>query len=263
MPWSSPTHLIPLIQPPSILRMSGRRVHGLRGTERYRLDRFWCLNLFEGEGELAIADQVLPFRTGYAGITWPGENLVYRFKAKTVKTWVHFIPQEDGRAVDIPVMQDLGAEFERVRAELQMISSLYRAQPERAVARLWDILWHLVPMQAADPSAEPLKHPLVARAMDEIDMHIAETIEVEALAGELCVSQTHLNRLFKAAIGMTVGNYLRHRRMEAAGHLLMHTTMPIKEIGGQVGLPDPQHFNKAIRGHFGQSPRALRRTTSL
>ncbi|MFH1496878.1 MAG: AraC family transcriptional regulator [Verrucomicrobiota bacterium] len=186
--------------------------------------------------------------------------MLYRFRGKTIKTWVHFIPEEDldGNVVRIPIMQDLGAEFERLRGELQMVSSLYRSQPERAVARLWDILWHLVPMEAAEPVAEPSRHPLVARAMDEIDMHLSETIEVESLATELGVSQTHLNRLFKAATRTTVGHYIRGRRLESAMHLLTHTTIPIKGIAWQVGIPDAQHFNKFIRAHFGQSPRSLR-----
>ncbi|RRJ96563.1 AraC family transcriptional regulator [Opitutaceae bacterium TAV4] len=261
----SASHPIPLTHPPSILRMSGRRTHGRHGAERYRLDRFWCLNLFQGEGEVRIDGDVYPFRHGYAGITWPDADLVYTFRKPTVKTWAHFIPaseskeEADGRAVDIPIMQDLGREFEPLRAELQAVSSLYRAQPERAVARLWDILWQLVPgPSSGGGKGGNYQHPIVARAMDEIDMHLAESIEVEALAGELNVSQTHLNRLFKSAVGTTVGDYIRGRRMESALHLLRHTTMSIKQIAWQVGIPDAQHFNKAVRRQFGQAPSALR-----
>src|SRR5688572_18896252 len=145
MLWRSVLHPIPPSQPPEILRMSGRNVHGLRGDEHYRLDRFWCLNLFQGEGELRIDGEVFPFRSGYAGITWPDADLVYSFRGKTIKTWAHFVPLPGGATVDIPVMQDLGADFDRLRGDLQSVSSLFRAQPERAVARLWDILWRLVP----------------------------------------------------------------------------------------------------------------------
>lgn len=258
----SSSHSIPLIRPPSILRMSGRRTHGRHGAERYRLDRFWCLNLFQGDGELSIDDKVYPFHHGYAGITWPDVDLVYTFRKPTIKTWVHFIPDTEagGCVADIPIMQDLGREFEPMRAELQRMSSLYRARPERAVARLWDILWQLVPEQSADNgTGEGDLHPIVTRAMDEIDMHLVETIEVESLAGELNVSQTHLNRLFRAAVGTTVGDYIRARRMETALHLLRHTTMSIKQIAWHVGIPDAQHFNKAVRRQFGQAPSALRK----
>lgn len=258
MLWHSLSHPIPLSRPPAILRMSGRAVHGLRGPEHYRLDRFWCLNLFQGEGELSIDGKVFPFRSGYAGITWPDTNLLYTFRGKTIKTWAHFIPHEEGGAIDIPVMQDLGADFDRLRTELQMVSSLYRAQPERAVARLWDILWRIVPLGRARSSDEPHRHPILAGAMDYIDMHIAETIEVRTLARKMGTSQTHLNRLFKAAIDSTAGDYIRQRRLDWAQHLLAHTTMPIKAIAHQVGIPDPQHFNKTMRRYFGSAPSELR-----
>jgi AraC-like DNA-binding protein len=242
--------------------MSGRRTHGLRKIERYRLDQFWCLNLFQGEGELHIQNAVYPFKEGYAGITWPDVDLVYKFQNKTIKTWVHFIPREtEGEpCAQIPIMQDLGPEFEGIKAELQTISSLYRMQPARAVAKLWDILWQLVRETHTEDSPNPQRHPIVTRAMDEIDMHISETIGVEALAGELDISQTHLNRLFKATTGTTVGHYIRERRMEAARHLLMHTTMPIKQIACHVGIPDTQHFNKLVRQYYQQSPTQLRRS---
>ena len=258
MLWRSSFHSILLSQPPGILRMSGRAVHGLRGPEHYRLDRFWCLNLFQGEGELNIEGKIFPFRSGYAGITWPDADLLYTFRGKTIKTWAHFIPQSGSNAIDIPVMQDLGAEFDRTRKELQSVSSLYRAQPERAVARLWDILWSLVPRHASSSSPGAHRHPAIARAMDEIDMHIAESIEVRRLARSLGISQTHLNRLFKFAVGTTVVEYIRGRRLEWAKHLLAHTTIPIKAVAYQIGIPDPQHFNKSMRRYFGRSPSAFR-----
>lgn len=240
--------------------MSGRRTHGLQQTEAYRLDRFWCLNLIQGSGELRIGGHPYPFKHGFASITWPGVDLVYKFKEKTYKTWAHFIPSQDPAAelFEIPIMQDLGLEFERMRAELQMVSSIYRAEPARAIARLWDILWRLVPTRPLKHSNNPLHHPVVSRAMDEIDMHLSEAISVEALAQELAVSQTHLNRCFKAATGLTVSHYIRGQRMEAARHLLMHTTMSIKQIAAHVGICDTQHFNKLVRQQYHMAPSKLR-----
>jgi AraC-like DNA-binding protein len=258
MLWRSTFHAIPLAQPPGILRMSGRAVHGLRGDEHYRLDRFWCLNLFQGEGELRVGDEVFPFRAGYAGITWPDVDLVYSFKSKTIKTWAHFVPQPGRVLTRIPVMQDLGSDFDLVRTELQNVSSLFRAQPARAVARLWDILWRLVPLETDKSTRDAGRHPIVAEAMAFIDLHLAEPIEIAELARKLHASQTHLNRLFASAVHLTVSDYIRRRRLDWARHLLAHTTKPIKEVAHLVGIPDAQHFNKSMRKYFGRAPSALR-----
>jgi len=260
MKWASSTHDIPLAFPPKILRMSGGNTHGLRPTERYRLDKFWCLNLMQGEGELHIKDTVYPFRDGYACLTWPGIDLAYHFRRKTIKTWVHFIPvkNQNRSTVPIPIMQDIGPEFDAVRAEVQVMSSIYRTQPERAMAMFWNLLWQLVPNDSTGENTVSSTHPIVNRAMDEINMHLSKPICIEQLANELCVSQTHLNRLFKSAVGTSVGRYIRHQRMETALHLLKHTSMPIKHIAYHVGISDSQHFNKLIRREYQFSPTQLR-----
>lgn len=260
MPLADALRPICLERPPQILSMSTSHRHGLRKVERYRLDGFWCLNLFRGEGELSIAGKSYPFRSGYAGITWPGVDLIYSFKTRTTKTWAHFIPAQAGEQAlcQIPVMQDLGADFLQVQAELQAIASLYRAQPGRALARLWSTLWRLVPGPESQPGSAANRHPLVTRAMDEIGRRLSEAIGLQALAAELEISQTHLNRLFRAATGNSAGRYIRERRLETACHLLRNTTMSIKQIASHVGVPDPQHFNKLVRHRYGLSPTQLR-----
>ncbi len=262
MNWKSHPCQIPLSSPPQILRISGGHLHGLRPIERYRLDKFWCLNLFQGEGELHIGDDIYPFKEGYAGITWPGIDLTYHFRQKTIKTWVHFIPYGNAGedSTDIPVMQDLGPEFGSIRAELQTLSSLYQIQPRRALARFWDILWQLTSAGPLSATSHPHYHHIVYEAMNEIDMNLSSPLSVEKLAEELHVSQTHLNRLFKSATGYTAGKYIRDRRMETALHLLKHTTMPIKQIAYHVGIPDTQHFNKLIRQYYDSPPTQLRRS---
>lgn len=258
MLWRAGTCRLSLSRPPAILRMSGRAVHGLQEVERYRLEKFWCLNLYQGRGELNIGGQTFAIEPGYASITWPGVEMAYRYQGRAILTWVHFLPGRGRRLAEIPVMQDLGRDFDRLRMDLQSVASLYRSQPQRAVARLWDILWRLTPWQEPGKNALPGRHPALARAMDVIDGRIADPLEVRSLAGEIGLSQTHLNRLFRSAVGMTAGQYLRTRRLELAHHLITHTTLPIKSIAAQVGIPDPHHFNKLMRRYAGKAPSRLR-----
>jgi AraC-like DNA-binding protein len=46
--------------------------------------------------------------------------------------------------------------------------------------------------------------------------------------------------------------------MAKARHLLQKSSSPIKGIAYSVGFDDLHAFNKAVRHHFGCSPRALR-----
>jgi transcriptional regulator GlxA family with amidase domain len=55
-----------------------------------------------------------------------------------------------------------------------------------------------------------------------------------------------------------VVGYIRRLRTERARHLLVNSTLPVKAVAVQVGLPDLQQFNKVIRRELGRSPREVR-----
>jgi len=40
--------------------------------------------------------------------------------------------------------------------------------------------------------------------------------------------------------------------------LLVYSTLPVKVIASEVGIPDLHLFNKTIRRELGHSPRAIR-----
>jgi AraC-like DNA-binding protein len=256
MSWTAARWDIPLLAPPSIIQMSGHAGHGTTGIERYRLRDFWCLNLYEGTGQLEIAGQTFPIRPGYASITVPDEDMEYRYEGEAVLVWTHFRPAKGAGTVPIPVMQDLGRDFPKIRAELVDVTGVLHAQPHRAVAKVWDVLWRLT--ERADAGHAAVSHVALRRALAQIDQRLGESISVEGMAEELSISQTHLNRLFRAAVGTTVTGYIRRRRVARAHHLLLHSTLPVQAIGMQVGFPDPHHFNKVIRRELGRAPRRIR-----
>jgi transcriptional regulator GlxA family with amidase domain len=62
---------------------------------------------------------------------------------------------------------------------------------------------------------------------------------------------------------MTIDRFRLVQRVELARLLLSSTTLPIREIGARVGMPDAQHFNKVFRSVVGLPPSACRRDASL
>ncbi|MBN1672982.1 MAG: helix-turn-helix transcriptional regulator [Kiritimatiellae bacterium] len=245
---------IPLSRSPTILRIARSARHLRLRPERYLID-FWCLNLYEGEGELEIGGGVFPIRTGHASITVPHTPMEYRYEGPARLTWVHFQPDPAARTVPIPVMQDLGARFELLRRRVEEAIPIFPREPARAAARLWDVLWEVAEAAAPEPEA---RHPALREALNTIESRLAERLCVAELAGQVGLSQTHLNRLFRAAVGTTVTPYIRRRRVDQAAHLLRHSSLPIKAIAAQVGIPDPHLFNKVIRRTLGVSPKRVR-----
>jgi AraC-like DNA-binding protein len=248
---------IPLKACPTIVQMHGRAEHGWRGIEHYRLNRIWCLNLYQGSGELQIAGHVLPIRPGYASITVPDHDMSYRYDGRAYLTWVHFIPETRAGTVPIPGMQNLGREFDRIRMDLERAAAIHSTHPERAAARVWETLWQIVDL--SERARESTVHPALQKTFELINQRLAQSITIEHLAAEAGLSQTHLNRLFHSTVGSTVSQYIRSRRMERARHLLLHSTLPVKSIAAQVGIPDPHLFNKTVRKELGAPPSKIRR----
>jgi AraC-like DNA-binding protein len=248
---------LPLGQPPRIVRAMSSALHGVVEVERYRLDGFFCLNVFEGHGIVLIDGKGHRIRPGYAGITRPGEDIEYRYEGKALLAFVHFVPVPGAEPVGIPVMQDLEASFESVRADIAEIAQIHPVYPAQAAASFWHLLWGLVARDAPHDDRATL-HPALRKAIDLVTRDLSKWISAGRLAKHVGLSQTHLNRLFATAFGMTVTGYVRNQRMLLARHLLEHSDLPIKQIAYQVGLSDLHHFNKTIRRAFGTSPSRLR-----
>jgi transcriptional regulator GlxA family with amidase domain len=60
-------------------------------------------------------------------------------------------------------------------------------------------------------------------------------------------------------MGKTAIGYIQERRMQMAQYLLKHSTLPIKSIAAEVGMPDLHQFNKTFRRILKEAPTGMRR----
>ncbi len=253
-------HLLPLGNPPRLVHSFGafgQSVHGLRGSESYR-NGFWVLNLSSGgSGVLEFGGQSYPFHDRCAVLAPPDADHRYCFDRPTTKTYAHFRMDAGSAAAPVPVVQDLGERFLGFQAIVLECRALTAAQPERAQATLWHLLWQLTAGPAG--GAGPQHHPVIVRLMEYLEVNITQPLYPEVVALQVDCSVTHLNRLCRAAFGLPLAAHIRRLRLDRAVHLLAHTENPVAGIAAMVGIPDLQHFNKLIRRHTGKAPRELRR----
>lgn len=262
--------LMPLGQPARVERM-GVGVHGASPTERFHIAGLWSLHLYRYSGELHVIGQedTLPIRPGYAGITPPDLDVEYRFREPSVHLWAHLaIDRHPGAATpvtEVPAMADLGSSFTSWWAHWnQVLSTWPDRQPAAAFA--WHLLWALADIlhrpnastDDTDAARARYRHPAVSQALEIVETRLSEPLRVGDIAHEVGLSHNQLTRVFRAATGVTPLAYIRSRRIDQAVHLLTRSTRPIKSIAAEVGIPDLQAFNKAIRAATGRPPRAYR-----
>src|SRR5579864_629997 len=78
------------------------------------------------------------------------------------------------------------------------------------------------------------------------------------LACGCALSLSRLSHLFRAETGLTLKEFRRNRRLEAAMKMLATTDMPIKQIAYALGYRHTSSFVRAFELHVGVSPSEYR-----
>ena len=96
------------------------------------------------------------------------------------------------------------------------------------------------------------------RIMNHVEAHLAEDLSLNAIARGAGVSSRTLSRLFQRESGMTVLDFVHHRRVARASHYLGTTDLSCIEIAFAVGYQSVQNFNRIFRRLKDTTPREWR-----
>src|SRR5438105_9024753 len=95
----------------------------------------------------------------------------------------------------------------------------------------------------------------INRVIDHIDAHLAEPLDLQALAAVAHFSPWHFHRVFQAVTGETLADRVRRRRLEvAAAKLLASPPATALAIALDVGFGSAEVFTRAFKAHFGVTP---------
>ncbi|MFF2328369.1 MULTISPECIES: GyrI-like domain-containing protein [unclassified Streptomyces] len=98
------------------------------------------------------------------------------------------------------------------------------------------------------------------QAMEHIERHLDEDIEVEELARIAATSEYHLRRMFSALAGIPLSEYIRRRRLTLAGAEVLAGRETLLEIAVRCRYSSGEAFARAFRAMHGIGPGDARRT---
>lgn len=103
----------------------------------------------------------------------------------------------------------------------------------------------------------------ILKAQLHMERHLAEPLNVAALAAVALMSERNFKRRFKQATGDTPNAYLQRLRVEHARHTLARSNDAMERVAEQCGYRDVAHFRKVFKDVVGMPPQAYRTKTRI
>ena len=95
-------------------------------------------------------------------------------------------------------------------------------------------------------------------SVDYIEQNLTEELDIDEIAKRAALSSFYYQRIFGALCGMTVGEYIRARRMTAAAQELACSDHKVIDIAMKYGYDSPDSFTKAFQRFHGITPTQAR-----
>lgn len=97
------------------------------------------------------------------------------------------------------------------------------------------------------------------RAIDYMEEHLRDDISIEEIARQANSSVFHFQRTFALLTDISIGDYLRRRRLSLAAQELTSSDIKIIDLAYKYGYDTPEAFSKAFRKQHGVTPTEARK----
>lgn len=94
----------------------------------------------------------------------------------------------------------------------------------------------------------------LTQTRDLLHTHFLENLSLDQIATTVGVHPAHLTRTFRQHYQCTLGDYVRHLRIEYACHLLTNPEIPLAQIALDAGFADQGHFSRTFKNLMGMTP---------
>ena len=95
-------------------------------------------------------------------------------------------------------------------------------------------------------------------SIDFMERNITDELAIEEIAGKAALSPFYYQRIFGTLCGMTVGEYIRARRMTLAAQELYRKDVKVIDVAVKYGYDSPDSFTKTFQKFHGVTPSQAR-----
>lgn len=98
----------------------------------------------------------------------------------------------------------------------------------------------------------------VSKVISYVEGHLHEPISLAQLAEEVGLSPAYLSTVFKKEMRVSVSEYIRGKRLDAAELLLVYSDFPCADIAEYLAFSSNSHFTHLFKERTGETPLAYR-----
>lgn len=95
-------------------------------------------------------------------------------------------------------------------------------------------------------------------ALEYIEEHLCDEIDKEELAAIAGCSEFHFQRVFSFIAGVSLGEYIRRRRLTRAGFEVQSTNIKVVDLALKYQYESPEAFTRAFHKQHGTTPSKAR-----
>ncbi len=99
----------------------------------------------------------------------------------------------------------------------------------------------------------------LSKAIHYIENNLTNDISVDEISGQAYTSSSHFQLIFHVVMGMTVGEYIRNRRMSLAAQDLLQPASKIIDVAMRYQYDTQESFSKAFTRFHGMPPSKVQR----
>lgn len=159
--------------------------------------------------------------------------------------------------------QTAGSPTDRLVAEeqqLRQLPSSIRISKDSPEYRAYEGGNRAADVQSRSPKVgeAAISHPEVYKIIQYISENYSQDITVKSMAQYVMMGENYVSALFKKKTGLTLIHYLHEIRVEKAKEYLIHTELPVHEIGHRVGFVNDNYFIKIFKRLTQQTPSKYR-----
>ena len=95
----------------------------------------------------------------------------------------------------------------------------------------------------------------VVKCIEYIQDHLHNRIMIEELAEYVELNPSYLSRLFKKEIGVSISEYIRQMKIDAAKNMLIYSDFTIAQIASIFAFPDQSYFTEVFHKMVCETPK--------